>query len=86
MQEELKPCPLKKGDRVQLTQHAKDGWIDNQSPRDGTFERYTKDGMVFIRKDGNKIGSSYHPSFWEKISANTVSVMTAGQIELTGRS
>ena len=62
---------MKVGDRVRLTEHAKERYIDSRSPMDGTITRISKCGTyVYVRKDGNKTACSYHKSFWEKIKRN----------------
>jgi len=59
---------FKVGDRVRLSDHAKEHFIDSQNPRDGVITRISKKHpRVYVKKDGNKSSGSYHSTFWELI-------------------
>lgn len=60
---------LKVGDRVRFTQHAYDNGLVQRGTRRPTTGVVTRvDGWgwtVYVRKDGQKTTSGYHPNFWE---------------------
>lgn len=55
------------GDRVQMTEYARERNIHPQGHRNGVVTGIKRSGSILVRRDGNVQAGLYDVSFWELV-------------------